>query len=336
MIIEEKIKRPASEDHLEQLHQVCNKFQLLKREIAEHVVGNHKTVNLILNAMLSNGHILLEGVPGVAKTTMVKTVAKLLGLDFKRIQFTPDLLPADLIGTLIYNSKTQDFQTKKGPIFSNIVLADEINRAPAKVQSALLECMQEHQVTIGSETHKLQEPFFVFSTQNPIEQEGTYQLPEAQLDRFIFKIKVDYPSIEEEAMILNLGNKVFVEKNILSKEDIIEAQKVTELIYVDQKIIQYIVEIVWATRDLNRLKKIKKEAADWISFGASPRASIALFQASKAEALLNKRHFVTPDDVKTVALPILRHRIVPSYQAQADEISTDVIAQLILDSLPTP
>lgn len=317
----------------EKINNLAEKFQLLKREISNHIIGNSDIIDLILSAMLCNGHILLEGVPGVAKTTMIKTISDLLGLSFKRIQFTPDLLPSDLIGTVIYNSKTQDFETKRGPIFSNIVLADEINRAPAKVQSALLESMQEHQVTIGSSTHKLDEPFFVFATQNPIEQEGTYQLPEAQLDRFIFKAVVNYPKIEEEIKILKLNKKALI-KPIITKADILEAQQTTSSIYVDEKIIRYIVELVWATRDPKALGVPSVEK--WISCGASPRATISIFQSAKACAFLNKRNFVIPDDVKSVAIPVFRHRIIPSYEAQSDNVSTDQIAKAILDHLPTP
>lgn len=333
MLAEKVNTESFNENNNEKINLVAEKMQFLKREISNHIIGNSHIVELIISAMLCNGHILLEGVPGVAKTTMIKTVSDLIGLSFKRIQFTPDLLPSDLIGTVIYNTKTQEFETKRGPIFSNIVLADEINRAPAKVQSALLESMQEHQVTIGSETHKLDEPFFVFATQNPIEQEGTYQLPEAQLDRFIFKAIVSYPSREEEAKILNLDNKTKL-KPILTKKEIIEAQKLAESIYVDEKISQYIVSIVWATRDPKALGVA--EVSNWISFGASPRATIAIYQTAKARALLNKRHFVIPDDVKAVAIPILRHRIIQSYEAQAEEISTDTITQTILNKLPTP
>ncbi len=322
-----------NENKTEQIKESSEKLQLLKRELGQHIIGNSHIIDLILSAMLCNGHILLEGVPGVAKTTMIKTISDLLGLNFKRIQFTPDLLPSDLIGTVIYNSKTHEFETKRGPIFSNIVLADEINRAPAKVQSALLESMQEHQVTIGSETHKLDEPFFVFATQNPIEQEGTYQLPEAQLDRFLFKAVVTYPNIEEEIKILKLTQTKKI-KPMLSKKEILAAQELTSSIYVDEKITQYIVNIVWATRDPEALGV--PEVKQWINFGASPRATISIFQSAKAYALLNNRGFVIPDDVKAVAIPVLRHRIIQSYEAQAEEISTDLISQTILDTLPTP
>jgi MoxR-like ATPase len=309
-------------------------FTHLKEEISRIIVGNEEAIDLMLIAIMCDGHVLLEGVPGIAKTTMIKCISDAIGLSFKRIQFTPDLLPADLVGTLIFNPKTQDFETKKGPIFSNIVLADEINRAPAKVQSALLESMQERQVTIGSETHKLDEPFLVFATQNPLEQQGTYQLPEAQIDRFMFKIHIDYPSIEEEKEIIKrVFNKQVIQK-VVSKEDIVTAQKVISQIYVDQKVIDYITHLVFATRkphlfDLENLKK-------YIQHGASPRATLNLYRAAQAHAFMNKRQFVTPDDVKKVALPILRHRLILSFQAHGEEKKTDDIVHEILNNLATP
>ncbi|MDR3646778.1 MAG: MoxR family ATPase [Candidatus Babeliales bacterium] len=309
-------------------------FDLLKREISKVIIGNEEIINFICIAIICNGHILLEGVPGVAKTTMIKAFSNALGLVFKRIQFTPDLLPTDLIGTLIYNQKTQEFETKKGPIFANIILADEINRASAKVQSALLECMQEHQVTIGSQTYKLDEPFFVFATQNPVEQEGTYQLPEAQLDRFMFKLMVNYPSIQEEKKIVtNIGLHNVINQ-VLSKENIFKAQELVNSIYLDEKILDYIVSIVAATRDPEKfnIKNIK----EYISYGVSPRATIALYQASKAQAFLKHRHFVIPDDVKFIAFAIIRHRLILSYEAQADNINADDIVKKILETLPSP
>lgn len=309
-------------------------LELLKREISKNIVGNNETINSIIIAILCNGHILLEGVPGIAKTTMIKTIANSLGLDFKRIQFTPDLLPADLIGTLIFNPKTHDFETKKGPIFANIILADEINRAPAKVQSALLESMQEHQVTIGSSTFKLEEPFFVFATQNPIEQEGTYQLPEAQLDRFMFKLLISYPTkIEEKEIIKNSMGKNVI-NNILKKEDIFNAQQLVKTIYVDEKIVEYILNIIAATR--GNYECNSNEIKNYIEYGASPRAAIALYHACRAFALLKKRYFVIPDDIKTIAFPILRHRIILSYEAQSDGITTDDIIRKILNVIPAP
>jgi len=317
-----------------EIQSAVEQLDLLSKEIARIVVGNTETINFIIIALLCNGHILLEGVPGVAKTTMVKAVANSLGLLFKRIQFTPDLLPADLIGTVIYNPQTREFETKKGPVFANIILADEINRASAKVQSALLESMQENQVTIGSSTYKLEEPFFVFATQNPIEQEGTYPLPEAQLDRFMFKLSVTYPTRDEEKEILKKNRQNPAINCIMTKNQLLKMQDTAKGIYVDEKIMEYIVNIVSSTRDpeMFNLHEIKNS----IQFGASPRATIAIFNASKVHALLQKRSFVIPDDVKAVALPILRHRILLSYEAQADEIKTDRIIAKILSKIHTP
>lgn len=309
-------------------------IDLLKREISKIVIGNNETLNFIIIAILCNGHVLIEGVPGIAKTTMIKSVADSLGLLFKRIQFTPDLLPADLIGTLIYNPKTQEFETKKGPIFANIILADEINRASAKVQSALLESMQEHQVTIGLSTFKLEEPFFVFATQNPVEQEGTYQLPEAQLDRFMFKLLVNYPTKNEEKEILKRSASFITINEVLTKNDIFKLQELSKAIYLDEKILDYIINIVSATRNPELF--YAKEIKQFIEYGVSPRASLAIYNASKAHALLKKRHFVTPDDIKAVAPSILRHRIILSYEAQSEGITTDNIIKKILDMIPTP
>jgi MoxR-like ATPase len=273
-------------------------------------------------------------VPGVAKTTIIKSIAKALGLKFNRIQFTPDLLPADLVGTLIYNPKTQDFETKKGPIFANLILADEINRTPAKVQAALLEAMQEHQVTIGSQTFVLDEPFLVFATQNPIEQEGTYRLPEAQVDRFMFKLNVGYPSMQEEREIVRKVSEPVMLNQVLDKESIFAARQIVKDIYVDDKIMDYIVNIVFATREpeMFKLDKLKP----FISYGVSPRATLAIHTASKAHAFLRRRHFVTPDDVKAVCPAILRHRILLTYEAEAEEIKPDHIVQKILAAVPCP
>lgn len=314
--------------------QISYPFDQLKQEISRNIVGNSETINLIVIAILSNGHVLLEGVPGIAKTTLIKTVAQALGLSFKRIQFTPDLLPADLIGTLIYNPKTQDFETKKGPIFANVILADEINRAPAKVQSALLEAMQEQQVTIGSHTHLIDKPFLVFATQNPLEQQGTYQLPEAQIDRFMFKIHMGYPNTQEELEIIYRTNKLINTQQTVQKDDIFMAQQYINTVYVDSTITEYIVRLVTATRNPDQfgLKNIR----EYIQLGASPRATINLYKASQAHAFLEKRQFVTPDDVKKVALPILRHRIILSFQAHGEEQSSDQIISTILRHLPTP
>jgi MoxR-like ATPase len=308
-------------------------LNLLKREVSKVVVGNHDVVESIIIAILCNGHVLLEGVPGVAKTTMIKAISDSLGFSFKRVQFTPDLLPSDVIGTLIYNQKTQSFETKQGPIFANIVLADEINRAPAKVQSALLEAMQEQQVTLGNQTFNLPRPFFVFATQNPIEQEGTYQLPEAQLDRFMFKLNVTYPSKIDEKQILyknNLHQKI---ESVLNESDILQAQKLVNEIYLDEKIADYIIDIVHATRFP---KEYGAKLANLITMGVSPRASIAIYHASKAHALLAGRYFVTPEDVKQVACPILRHRLVLSYEAQADSVTANHLIELLLNSVKTP
>ena len=318
----------------EKIHEESFRFQLLNTEIAKIIIGNQETVKFILIALLCDGHILLEGVPGVAKTTLVKTITKALGLGFSRIQFTPDLLPADIIGTLIYNPQTQTFETRKGPIFANLILADEINRAPAKVQAALLEAMQEKQVTIGSHTYHLDRPFLVFATQNPIEQEGTYQLPEAQIDRFMFKLIMGYPTIQEERSILTRSLDVPTINQILTINDIINAQQIVHATYTDDKIIEYIVNLVYATRNpaLFNLMDIEQ----FIKFGASPRATLALHHAAKAHAFLKKRHFVTPDDVKAVCAAVLRHRITLSYHAQADDIKPDDIINKILAKVPCP
>lgn len=319
---------------IDQIAQKSAAFNRLKHEISKVIAGNSDAINYTLIALIANGHILFEGPPGVAKTTLIKTLSDALGLDFKRIQFTPDLLPSDLIGTLIYNQKTNDFETKRGPIFANLILADEINRAPAKVQAALLEAMQEHQVTIGSDTFILDEPFLVFATQNPIEQTGTYSLPEAQLDRFMFKINVDYPSkIEEREIIIKSKQNNRVEK-ALDAKSIIDAQRLTSEIYVDEKILDYIVNLVMATRNPEKYKL--EDIKNYIYFGASPRASLAIEKASRAHALLQNRQYVIPDDVKFVLKPILRHRILLSYDALSDNITTDTLINRIIETVPTP
>lgn len=319
---------------IEQIKEESSRFQGLNIEVGKIIVGQHEIVNFVMIAILCNGHILLEGVPGVAKTTMIKAITQALGLKFNRIQFTPDLLPADLVGTLVYNPKTQDFETKKGPIFANLILADEINRAPAKVQAALLECMQEHQVTIGQNSFKLDEPFLVFATQNPIEQEGTYRLPEAQVDRFMFKLLVDYPSMNEEKEILKRSMQSFDVQKVLTKEEIFKAQKLVKDIYIDEKICEYIVNITFATRMPASFKL--DEIKQYIKYGVSPRATLALYNASKAHAFLKRRHFVTPDDVKAVAPAVLRHRILLTYEAEADEVTVDHVIRKILNKIPTP
>ena len=326
--------RILSDSAIEKLKEESALFQTLKNEVGKAIVGNHEIINFIIIAILCDGHVLLEGVPGVAKTTIIKTLTKALGLTFQRIQFTPDLLPADLIGTLIYNPKTQDFETRKGPIFANLILADEINRAPAKVQSALLEAMQENQVTIGQTTYSIDKPFLVFATQNPIEQEGTYKLPEAQVDRFMFKLFVDYLSMEEEREIVTKNIDMQEIQKVFTKKEILEAQKRVRDIYVDEKIVQYITDIVFATRmpqefELDKLKPL-------IQYGVSPRATLALYRAAQAHAFISKRYFVTPDDIKTVAPAIMRHRILLSYEAEAEGITSDKIIKNILSTIPSP
>lgn len=300
------------------------------------IVGQKHLVESLLVALLSNGHVLLEGVPGLAKTLAIKTLAQLIDAKYSRIQFTPDLLPADLIGTMIYSVKTESFQIKRGPLFANFILADEINRAPAKVQSALLEAMQERQVTIGETTFELKEPFFVMATQNPIEQEGTYPLPEAQVDRFLLKVIIGYPSKGEEQQIIrqNITGQRQDVRAILRPEDILDAQRVVNQIYVDEKIERYIVDIVFATRfpgdyNLGELKSI-------ISFGASPRASIGLARAARAYAFLHRRGYVVPEDVRAVCHDVLRHRIGLTYEAEANNITTDEIISEILDKIEVP
>jgi len=308
----------------------------LREEIGNVIVGQRYLIDRLLVGLLANGHVLLEGVPGLAKTTAVKTLAQAVSASFRRIQFTPDLLPADLVGTLIYNPRDGVFTTKKGPIFAQIILADEINRAPAKVQSALLEAMQEHQVTIGDETHALPEPFLVLATQNPIEQEGTYPLPEAQVDRFMLKLRVTYPSREEERQILDrmaVTHSEVAAKPVVSPEEILAARRVVDEIYVDDKIKEYIVTLVIATRDP---AAHGLDLAPLIQYGASPRATLALTLAAKANAFLNGRGYVTPQDVKSIGPDVLRHRIIVSYEAEAEEIDSDEIVRRIFDGVPVP
>lgn len=300
------------------------------------IVGQKHLVESLLIGLLSDGHILLEGVPGLAKTLAIKTLSDLIKADFNRIQFTPDLLPADVIGTMIYSQKKEEFSIKKGPIFANLILADEINRAPAKVQSALLEAMQERQVTIGDHTYKLEEPFLVLATQNPIEQEGTYPLPEAQVDRFMLKVIINYPKKEEEKLIIrqNLLKDKPAVSAILSPKDIIEARDVVRQVYIDEKIERYIVDIVFATRfpqdyGLDSMK-------DMISFGASPRASINLALASRAYAFIKRRGYVIPEDIRAVCYDVLRHRIGLSYEAEANNMTSDEIITEILNAVEVP
>jgi len=319
---------------VEQITKESNYFAQVKIEVSKVIVGQEDVIDFIIIAILCNGHILLEGVPGIAKTTMIKSVSRALGLHFNRIQFTPDLLPSDVIGTVIYNPKEGAFETKKGPIFANLILADEINRAPAKVQSALLEAMEEQQITIDSQTYLLDQPFLVFATQNPIEQEGTYQLPEAQLDRFMFKIHIGYPSPKDEREILRRITAPSFIQNVVSKKEIFDAQETIKNIYLDDKVAEYIIALVHATRSLGDIEL--SSLAHYVHYGVSPRATIALYKASKAYAFLKKRNFVTPDDVKAVALPILRHRLVLTYQAEADSITTDDIIKKIMQKVAAP
>ena len=305
-------------------------------EVGKVIVGQAYMVERILIGLLTGGHVLLEGVPGLAKTMTIKTVADSLRAKFSRIQFTPDLLPADIIGTTIYNPHTGEFSAKQGPVFANLVLADEVNRAPAKVQSALLEAMQERQVTIGDTTYELPKPFMVMATQNPIEQEGTYPLPEAQLDRFMLMIKVTYPSREEERQIMDrmTGQSVPAAEAIIDPEELLRARGVVNQVYLDDKIRDYIVDVVSATRDPKQYGL--KGIADFIEYGASPRASIYLAQASRAHAFLKHRGFVTPDDIKSVGPDILRHRIILTYEAEAEEINTEDIIRKLFEQIEVP
>ena len=300
------------------------------------IVGQKHLVDSLMIGLLSNGHILLEGVPGLAKTLAIKTLASLIDAKYSRIQFTPDLLPADVMGTMIYSQAKEQFQIKKGPIFANFVLADEINRAPAKVQSALLEAMQERQVTIGKETFLLPEPFLVLATQNPIEQEGTYPLPEAQVDRFMLKVVIDYPKLEEEKLIIrqNINGEKFNIKPILKAEEIIEARKVVRQVYLDEKIERYIVDIVFATRFPEKYDL--KELKDMIGFGGSPRASINLALAARTYAFIKRRGYVIPEDVRAVAHDVLRHRIGLTYEAEANSMTSDEIISKILNKVEVP
>jgi MoxR-like ATPase len=308
----------------------------LRNEMGKVIVGQKHLIERLLIGILANGHILLEGVPGLAKTLSVMTLAKAIQVKYQRLQFTPDLLPADLIGTLIYNPRSGEFTTKKGPIFSNIILADEINRAPAKVQSALLEAMQERQVTIGSETFKLDDPFLVLATQNPIEQEGTYPLPEAQVDRFMLKLNVDYPSKSEEREILDkmaLTDTNFKVNPVLKPGDIKRLRAVVDQIYIDDKIKDYIVDLVIATRDP---QKYGLDLDEFIEYGASPRATIYLAIASKAYAFLKGRGYVTPQDVKSIGMDVLRHRVIITYEAEAEEMTAEKVIQNIFDNIEVP
>ncbi|WP_428050421.1 AAA family ATPase [Candidatus Avelusimicrobium caledoniensis] len=311
-------------------------LQDLKREVGKVIVGQEDLVEKMLVALLADGHILIEGVPGLAKTLAVKTLAQAIHAQFQRIQFTPDLLPADITGTLIFNPKDGLFYPKRGPVFSNFVLADEINRSPAKVQSALLEAMQERQVTIGEKTYPLPKPFMVMATQNPVEQEGTYPLPEAQVDRFMLKVVITYPTKEEEKMILErmAAHQPITLNTQVTPEMIVKARGVVDTIYVDEKIKNYIVDLVFATRDPKAagLEKL----ASFIAYGASPRATIFLTQAAKAYAFLNGRGYVTPEDIKAVGLDVLRHRVLLSYEAEAENVTSEQIVKQIFDAVDVP
>ncbi|MBD5163978.1 MAG: AAA domain-containing protein [Bacteroidales bacterium] len=309
---------------------------LITKGMDQTIVGQKHLVESLLISMLANGHVLLEGVPGLAKTLAIKTLANLIDAKYNRIQFTPDLLPADVIGTMVYSVKNETFQVKKGPIFANFVLADEINRAPAKVQSALLEAMQERQVTIGDETFPLDRPFLVMATQNPVEQEGTYPLPEAQVDRFLMKVIIGYPNKEEERRIIrmNISNEVPTIVPLVKPHEVVEAQKIVGQIYVDEKIERYIVDIVYATRTPKEYGL--DELANYISFGASPRASISLAKAARAYAFLHQRGYVIPEDVISVCHDVLRHRIGLTYEAEANNVTTDMIITDILDKVQVP
>lgn len=311
-------------------------IELMMDEMGKVIIGQKEMLERLLIGLFANGHILLEGVPGLAKTLAIKTLASVMDAKFQRIQFTPDLLPADLTGTQIYNQKEGNFTIRRGPVFSNFILADEINRAPAKVQSALLEAMQERQVTIGEHTFKLEEPFLVLATQNPIEQEGTYPLPEAQVDRFMLKVKITYPTREEELVIMrqNLHQEEIELTKVVTKEQVLKGRQLLKEVYLDEKIEKYILDIVFATREPGkyRLEKLR----DLIGYGASPRATINLALAARGMALLRRRGYVIPDDVRAIANDVLRHRISVSYEAEAEEITSEFIIKEILNRIEVP
>ena len=327
---------PAPEEQ-EKIKYEAAWVDLLRQEIGRVIVGQKYLVDRLIIGLLANGHVLLEGVPGLAKTLAVKTLSQCMKAEFKRIQFTPDLLPADVVGTLIYSPNKGEFTTKKGPIFTNLLLADEINRAPAKVQSALLEGMQERQVTIGDETYPLPQPFLVLATENPIDQEGTYPLPEAQMDRFMLKLLIDYPDRDEELQILEANASVSVKHEVNPVVDagtIFRARKMVDGVYLDDKLKGYLVDVVLATRQPDRYGA--SELSAFIRFGASPRATISLALASKAVAFMNGRSFVTPQDIKDVGLDVLRHRVIVSYEAEAEDVSSDDIIKKIFETVPVP
>ncbi|MEC8043608.1 MAG: MoxR family ATPase [Verrucomicrobiota bacterium] len=331
------LRKPPDPEEQEKIRTEAAWVDLLRQEIGQVIVGQRYLVDRLILGLLANGHVLLEGVPGLAKTLTVKILSQCIRADFKRIQFTPDLLPADVIGTLIYSPNQGEFTTKKGPIFTNLLLADEINRAPAKVQSALLEGMQERQVTIGDQTYQLPKPFLVLATENPIDQEGTYPLPEAQMDRFMLKLVVDYPQREEELRILESNANVSVNhevSQVVDAETIFRARDLVDQIYLDDKLKGYLVDVVLATRDPDKYGASELNA--FIRFGASPRATISLALASKAVAFMNGRSFVTPQDIKDVGLDVLRHRVIVSYEAEAEEVSSDDIIKKIFETVPVP
>lgn len=329
--------QPPAPEEQQKIKNEASWVELLKSEIGRVIVGQKYLVDRLIVGLLANGHVLLEGVPGLAKTLAVKTLSQCLRADFKRIQFTPDLLPADVLGTLIYSPSKGEFTTKKGPIFTNLLLADEINRAPAKVQSALLEGMQERQVTIGDETYPLPQPFLVLATENPIDQEGTYPLPEAQMDRFMLKLVVNYPDREDELRILNANANVSVSHTVnpvVDAETIFRSRKLIDGIYLDEKLKGYLVDVVLATRNPDTYGA--SELGAFIRFGASPRATISLALASKAVAFMNGRSFVTPQDIKDVGLDVLRHRVIVTYEAEAENVTSDDIIKKIFETIPVP
>lgn len=326
--MEEAVSNELKKKHQEKISQVA-------QEVGQIVVGQEYMVNRLMVGLFTNGHVLLEGVPGIAKTLTVNTLANVLHLDFQRIQFTPDLLPADLIGTMIYNQKKAEFEVKKGPIFANVILADEVNRAPAKVQSALLEAMQEKTVTIGETSYQLDRPFLVLATQNPVDQEGTYSLPEAQIDRFMLKVKIDYPSKDEELEVMRrMANMKFNPelKTLLTKEDIFAIRDEVNQVSISESLEKYIIELVFATRDPKAYGL--EEEAYYMQFGASPRASINLNLAAKAIAFFNQRDYVLPEDIKEIAKDVLNHRIILNYEAEADGITTEQIIEKLLQKIP--
>ena len=325
-----------NEELADQITETCQWVPLVKEEMSKVLVGQSELVDRLIVGLLCKGHILLEGVPGLAKTLAIKALSGCLHTEFARIQFTPDLLPSDLIGTMIYNPQEASFSAKLGPVFSNIILADEINRAPAKVQSALLEAMQERQVTIGDTTYPLPDPFLVLATQNPIDQEGTYQLPEAQLDRFMLKVTVDYPNLEDELVILDrmaTSDPVYSTNTVVRNETVNQSMQMVNSIYIDPAVRKYIIEIVRSTR---HPAKIDKSLTSHIRIGASPRASINLALTARARAFMQGRAFVTPQDIKDLAHDVLRHRIIPSYEAEAEDVTTDNIIDRILARVPVP